>query len=59
LKNERDGYQENTVTGCRDSEEQNVTAGRVSLLWEASDSTTTRLASILTILTMARSKRLG
>jgi iron complex outermembrane receptor protein len=44
LKNERDGYQENTVTGGRDPEEQNVTAGRLSLLWEASDSTITQFS---------------
>jgi iron complex outermembrane receptor protein len=44
LKSERDGYQENTVAGGSDPEEQDVTAGRVSVLWEASDSTSAQFS---------------
>jgi iron complex outermembrane receptor protein len=44
LKNERDGYQENTIVGGRDPEEQSVTAGRLSVLWEASEDTTAQFS---------------
>ncbi|MFT6310081.1 MAG: iron complex outermembrane receptor protein [Porticoccus sp.] len=40
MKNERDGYIENTVPGGSDPEEQDVTAGRLAILWEASEATT-------------------
>ncbi|MFQ3322334.1 MAG: iron complex outermembrane receptor protein [Pseudomonadales bacterium] len=44
LNNERDGYQENTIVGGRDPEEQSVTAGRLSVLWEASEDTTAQFS---------------
>jgi iron complex outermembrane receptor protein len=44
MKNERDGYQENTVAGGRDPEEQDVTAGRLSVLWEATEDTTAQFS---------------